>query len=132
MTMPAGSCPSTRGTGVATAAPTGWQPEHDVAPGGASDEAALAVPVVPTARASRVTAAAARLSRMGLPNAQALFRSWFISGKVWMRLPVAAKMALSTAGAATAIVGSPTPPQNPPDGTSTASTCGISSIRMTL
>jgi hypothetical protein len=33
-----------------------------------------------------------------------------------MRLPVAAKYALSTAGAATKIVGSPTPPQKPPDG----------------
>ena len=33
-----------------------------------------------------------------------------------MRLPVAAKIAFSTAGAATAIVGSPTPPQKPPDG----------------
>ena len=32
-----------------------------------------------------------------------------------MRLPVAAKIAFSTAGAATAIVGSPTPPQKPPE-----------------
>ena len=30
-------------------------------------------------------------------------------------MPVAAKMAFSTAGAATAIVGSPTPPQKPPE-----------------
>ena len=33
-----------------------------------------------------------------------------------MRLPVAAKIAFSTAGAATAMVGSPTPPQKPADG----------------
>jgi hypothetical protein len=39
-----------------------------------------------------------------------------------MRLPVAAKMALSTAGAATAMVGSPTPPQKPPDGMTMVST----------
>ncbi len=38
------------------------------------------------------------------------------SGRSRMRLPVAAKIAFSTAGAATAIVGSPTPPQKPPDG----------------
>src|SRR5687768_11808390 len=41
---------------------------------------------------------------------------WFFSGNERMRLPVAAKYAFSTAGAATQIVGSPTPPQNPPDG----------------
>ena len=49
-----------------------------------------------------------------------------------MRLPVAAAMALSTAGAATAIVGSPTPPQKPPEGMTIVSTFGISSMRMTL
>ena len=38
-----------------------------------------------------------------------------MTGSSRMRLPVAAKIALSTAGAATAIVGSPTPPQKPPD-----------------
>ena len=37
---------------------------------------------------------------------------WFFSGNERMRLPVALKNALSTAGAATQIVGSPTPPQN--------------------
>ena len=61
----------------------------------------------------------------------AFFRSWFLSGRLRMRLPVAAKIALSTAGAATAIVGSPTPPQNPPDGITIVSTAGISSIRST-
>jgi hypothetical protein len=41
------------------------------------------------------------------------------------------KIAFSTAGAATAIVGSPTPPQKPPDGT-IVSTAGISSMRHRL
>jgi len=36
----------------------------------------------------------------------------FFSGTERMRLPVAAKKALSTAGAATQIVGSPTPPKS--------------------
>src|SRR5437763_653761 len=48
---------------------------------------------------------------------QAFFRLWSPSGRLRMRRPVAAKIALSTAGAATAIVGSPTPPQTlPPEG----------------
>ena len=55
---------------------------------------------------------------------------WFFSGKVRMRLPVAAKYALSTAGAATQIVGSPTPPQNPPEGMTIDSTFGIWAIRI--
>jgi hypothetical protein len=59
------------------------------------------------------------------------FRLWFFSGRSRMRLPVAAKMALSTAGAATAIVGSPTPPQKPPEGITIVSTAGISSMRST-
>ena len=42
-----------------------------------------------------------------------------------MRLPVAAKIAFSTAGAATAMVGSPTPPQKPPDGITAVWTLGI-------
>ena len=48
-----------------------------------------------------------------------------------MRLPVAAKIAFSTAGAATAMVGSPTPPQNPPDAMMMDSTFGISSSFIT-
>ena len=48
-----------------------------------------------------------------------------------MRLPVAAKIALSTAGAAAAMVGSPTPPLKPPYSTITVSTTGIASIRIT-
>src|SRR5262245_8915746 len=54
------------------------------------------------------------------------------SGNERMRLPVAAKMALSTAGAATKIVGSPTPPQKPPEGMMMLSTFGISAMRITL
>ena len=46
-----------------------------------------------------------------------------------MRLPVAAKMALHKAGATTETGGSPMPPQNPPLGTRTVSTFGISSMR---
>ena len=61
---------------------------------------------------------------------QALLRSTFFNGKRRTRLPVAAKMALSTAGAATAMVGSPMPPQKPPDGMMMVSTSGISSISM--
>ena len=48
-----------------------------------------------------------------------------------MRFPVAAKIAFNTAGAATAIVGSPTPPQNPPDARITVSTFGIAAMRNT-
>src|SRR5262245_52958627 len=58
--------------------------------------------------------------------------SWFLSGIERMRLPVAAKNALSTAGAATKIVGSPTPPQNPPDGITIDSTLGIWAMRIEL
>jgi hypothetical protein len=61
---------------------------------------------------------------------QALRRSVFFIGKWRMRRPVAAAMALSTAGAATAMVGSPTPPQNVPSGIRMLSTFGISSMRM--
>src|SRR5574342_416803 len=55
---------------------------------------------------------------------------WFFSGNVRMRLPVALKNAFRTAGAATQIVGSPMPPQNPPDGRMTDSTFGICAIRI--
>jgi len=60
-------------------------------------------------------------------------KSVFFSGTERTRLPVAAAIALSTAGAATAMVGSPTPPQTgPPEGITMASTCGISAMRTTL
>src|SRR5215470_12539894 len=55
---------------------------------------------------------------------------WFLSGNVRMRLPVAAENAFRTAGAATQMVGSPTPPQNPPDGMMIDSTFGIWAIRI--
>ncbi len=55
---------------------------------------------------------------------------WFFSGTVRRRFPVAAKNALRTAGAATQIVGSPTPPQKPPDGMMIVSTFGIWAIRI--
>ena len=57
----------------------------------------------------------------------------FFNGKFRMRFPVALKYALSTAGAATQIVGSPMPPQIvPPDGMMIDSTFGISEMRMEL
>ena len=61
---------------------------------------------------------------------QALRRSACFSGISRTRLPVAAKMAFITAGAATAMVGSPTPPQNPPEGMTMLSTAGISASRI--
>src|SRR5260370_12305986 len=53
---------------------------------------------------------------------------WVLSGTDRIRLPVAAKNALSTAGAAPKIVGSPTPPQNPPGGMVIGFALGISPI----
>ena len=48
-----------------------------------------------------------------------------------MRLPVALKIAFSTAGAATQIVGSPMPPQTvPPPSTMMVSTFGICAMRI--
>ena len=49
----------------------------------------------------------------------------------WLYESFGIELAFSTAGAATAIVGSPTPPQKPPDGITIVSTFGISSIRIT-
>ena len=57
------------------------------------------------------------------------FRSWSFSGSERMRLPVAAKIALHNAGASGGTPGSPPPPQNPPLGTNTVSTTGISARR---
>src|SRR5439155_3031574 len=95
---------------------------------GAPDEAALKEAPAPTdrecdeANATAATAiAAAAVTRPGpMESSPLLFHAhvtpWFFSGTVRKRLPVVAKIALSTAGAATQMVGSPTPPQNPPDG----------------
>jgi hypothetical protein len=54
----------------------------------------------------------------------------FFSGRLRTGLPVAAKIAFSTAGAATQIVGSPTPPQKSLVGTITVSTLGNSASRI--
>ena len=61
---------------------------------------------------------------------QASVSPWFFKGRERTRLPVAAKIALQTAGAIDAWPGSPTPPQNPPEGASTTSTVGISRRRI--
>ena len=63
--------------------------------------------------------------RTGLSRHQA-FKLWVLIGNWRMRLPVALAIAFSTAGAATAMVGSPTPPHQPPDGMTMVSTLGIS------
>ncbi len=61
---------------------------------------------------------------------QANVSPWFFKGSERTRLPVAAKIALHTAGAIDACPGSPTPPQNPPEGASTTSILGISRRRI--
>ena len=66
----------------------------------------------------------------GVPARQASVSPWFFRGSERIRLPVAAKIALHTAGAIDAWPGSPTPPQNPPEGASTTSTLGISRRRI--
>ena len=58
-------------------------------------------------------------------EAYARFSECCFSGSSRMRCPVAAKIAFSTAGAATAMVGSPTPPQKPPEGITMVSTLGM-------
>ena len=144
-TISAAGRPTRRGTGVCTAALAAWQPEQELAPGGASAAAATAPrpdtkrpatrarPILRSICAgTRIPALNRRRARCASPARQADLRSWFISGSERIRLPVAAKIALSTAGAATEIVGSPTPPQKSPVGTMTTSTFGISSMRITL
>src|SRR5262249_61959640 len=59
----------------------------------------------------------------------ALCRSWLFNGSERMRLPVAAKIALQSAGATSAGGGPPTPPQNPPLGMIMLSTFGASARR---
>src|SRR5712671_502253 len=63
------------------------------------------------------------------PRDQILRRSWLLRGRERIRRPVAAKMALQTAGATIATGGSPIPPQKPPDGTMMVSTLGIRARR---
>ena len=59
----------------------------------------------------------------------ALLKSWFLSGRERMRLPVAEKTALHKAGASGGTGVSPTPPQNPLLATMIVSTRGISARR---
>ncbi len=119
-TMAVRSAPSRRGTGDVTRDEVGWQPEHETAPAGGSAQATRAAAIEP----SPIAAATA------FRTAYTIWMLWFFSGNVRMRLPVAAKYALRTAGAATQIVGSPTPPQKPPDGMRIVSTFGICAIRI--
>ena len=58
-----------------------------------------------------------------------LSSSCFCRGKLRMRLPVAAKIALHSAGASGGTDGSPTPPQESPPETITVSTFGAPAIR---
>ncbi len=120
LTIAARSSPASRGTGDVTRVEAGWQPEHDAAPAGGSADATAAAAI------EAIPIAAARV----LPIVYTSVMPWFFSGNVRMRLPVAAKNALRTAGAATQIVGSPTPPQNPPDAMMIDSTFGICAIRI--
>src|SRR4029453_1020377 len=90
-------------------------PEHDAAPAGGSADATRAAAIEPSPTAAATT------TRM----AYTIWMLWFFRGNVRIRLPVAAKYAFRTAGAATQIVGSPTPPQKPPDGMMIVSTFEI-------
>ena len=88
--------------------------------------------VDPTVAAtSAITANPQQRLSLAQPRHHALSFTFF-SGSVRTGLPVAAKMAFSTAGATTQMVGSPTPPQKPPDGASTVSILGNSSSSMDL
>jgi len=123
--------PARPGTGPLPAG--AWQPEQAVAPGGAGSGALWAAWGLAAQRAAR-RASPPRIRRrwrVVATDATAHTSEWFFSGNWRMRLPVAAKMALSTAGAATAIVGSPTPPQKPPEGMTMVSTAGMSAMRIT-
>ena len=90
----------------------------------------------PIARFSRhqpnrgITAGLQIRHSLHLSLTQTSLRSTSFNGTWRTRLPVAANIAFNTAGAATAMVGSPTPPQNPPDGITMVSTAGISAMRM--
>lgn len=64
-----------------------------------------------------------------LASACAAYANW--KGRLRTRLPVAAKIALATAGAMGGTAGSPAPPDFSRLGTTCASTTGISSMRST-
>ena len=105
--------PASRPVSTGSGATPPWQPEQLDAPGGGG------------------RGAQHHRQHRDATNPHACARSCCRSGSVRMRLPVAAKIAFSTAGPATAIVGSPTPPQKPPDGAMIVSTFGMSAIRIT-
>jgi hypothetical protein len=131
--------PASTGTLVSTAELAGWQPEQAAAPTGGSGVPAAAV-VIDTRTAAAGTKAQSKFmdnftKRAGGLAPPPLCRHvscilWFLSGNERIRSPVALKKALSTAGAATQIVGSPTPPQKPPLGIMMVSTVGICAIRI--
>ena len=72
---------------------------------------------VPPSRFIQATVAA-RSRHRSLPLDQAKLMLWFFKGNERIRWPVALKYAFNTAGAATQMVGSPTPPHRelPPEG----------------
>jgi hypothetical protein len=117
----------------------GWQPEHAEAPTGGSNAPANAAVTdnrtvaAGTKAGSNFMAGIHRASGRPLVAWLRIYANcmlWFLSGNERTRLPVALKKALSTAGAATQIVGSPTPPQKPPLGITMDSTLGIWAIRI--
>src|SRR5581483_2955568 len=100
----AGLRPMSLGTGETPARFAGWQPEQELAPGGASAGPARAAPngskhasnAAAEARSSTSTlliqgeGAATPIERAGgiaAPDDQAVRRSWFISGTERIRLP---------------------------------------------
>src|SRR5712691_10122964 len=103
-----------------------WRP-----PGKRTNAAATMAPVTAVPAVERI---GKRRLNAAAPVHHAIAMLWFFNGNERMRLPVALKYALSTAGAATQIVGSPTPPQAalPPDGMMIDSTFGISAMRIEL
>ena len=137
-TMSPGLRLTRRVTEVSTKRAVGWQPLHDERPGRGVGRAGCESLADrrreqgrgrDDARAVHVGHSAGWRPPIGR-SVYAFRRSWFFSGSERMRLPVAAKTALHSAGATTATGGSPTPPQNPPPlGTITVSTLGISASR---
>src|SRR5690348_12892339 len=88
--------PRRGGIAVIVSGAAAWQPEQLVAPGGgAAAPAGTAVAMQPISNA---------MIQVRSDTAQAVDRSWCLSGSWRIRLPVAAKIAFNTAGAATAIV----------------------------
>jgi hypothetical protein len=118
---------------VSTVELAGWQPEQAAAPTGGSEESAAAAVMDTMTTAAGTKAGSNFMDRIHLRSGRlgcaagsyANCMLWFLSGKERIRLPVALEKALSTAGAATQIVGSPTPPQKPPLGMMMLSTLGI-------